>query len=222
MIHDEEPGDVMTNRFLALTTAALLVLPSVVRAQSAITGKWQGKTPNGFQMELDLAATPQALAGTFTRNGESIAITDGKVSKNTFTFKVTMNDQIQGFTGEIDGDQIKVWMDRQGPSAAAVLKRVVDSKRNAEAGLTGIWQGSTASGRPLVLDLRVNGQQLTGKLTLGQQPADITDGKVEGQTFSFKAATADGPAVAKGRLVGAELELTVEGVGSPLTLKRVK
>jgi hypothetical protein len=218
----EKKETVMTNRFLVLATTALLALPSVVGAQSAITGKWQGKTPNGFEMDLDLAATQQELTGTFTRNGQSSAITDGKVSKNTFTFKVTMNDQTHGFTGEIDGNQIKVWTDRQGPSAAAVLKRVVEVKRNIESGLTGTWQGSTVSGRPVVLDLKVNGQELTGKLTLAQQPADITEGKVEGQTFSLKAASVDGPVVAKGRLVGAELELTVQGVGSPLTLKRVK
>jgi hypothetical protein len=51
------------------------MLPSVVRAQSAITGKWQGKTPNGFQMELDLAATQQELTGTLSRDGQTIAIT---------------------------------------------------------------------------------------------------------------------------------------------------
>jgi hypothetical protein len=202
------------------------VLPSFAAAQSAINGKWQGKTPNGFQMELELTATEQALTGTFTRNEQSIDITDGKMSKNTFTFKVAMNDQIQGFTGKIEGDQIKVWTDRQGPSAAAVLKRVADAKPDAKpdagASLAGIWQGSTGSGRPLRLDLSVNGRQLTGKLTLDRQAAEITEGKVEGQMFSFQAVSVDGPVVAKGRLVGPDVELTVEGVGRPLTLKRVK
>ena len=216
----------MTNRSVALATIALLMLPSVAGAQSAITGKWHGKTPNGFQMELDLAATRQELKGTFTRNGQSTPITDGKVTKKTFTFKVTMNDQTQGFTGEVDGDRIKVWMDRQSPSAAAILTRVVDDEptanRNAGRSLAGVWHGSTVSGRPLVLDLRVTGQQLAGKLTLAQQPADITEGKVEGETFSFKASSADGPVVATGRLVGETLQLTVEGVGQPLTLRRVK
>jgi len=212
----------MAKRLLTLTAIALLVLPPVVRAQSTITGKWRGKTPNGFQLELDLAATQQELTGTFTRSGQSLAITDGKVSKNTFTFKATMKDQTQVFNGEIDGSQIKVWTDQQGPSAAAVLTRVVDVKRTVEASVAGVWQGSTPTGRPVALDLKTNGQQVTGKLTLAQQATDITEGKVEGQTFSFKAVSADGPVVAKGRLVGAELELTVEGVGSPLTLKRVK
>jgi hypothetical protein len=46
------------------------------------------------------------------------------VSKNTFTFKATLNDQTEGFTGELVRDKIKMWLDRQGPARAAVLKRI--------------------------------------------------------------------------------------------------
>lgn len=46
------------------------------------------------------------------------------MSKNRFTFKTTINDQAEAFTGELAGDEIKVWLDRQGPESAAVLKRV--------------------------------------------------------------------------------------------------
>ena len=113
----------MVGRILALTMVAVLVLPAAVHAQSAITGKWQGKTRNGFQLELDLVATGKALTGMLAREGQSLTITEGKASKTTFTFKVTMNDRTEGFSGEIDGDQMKLWMDRQGPSSAAVLKR---------------------------------------------------------------------------------------------------
>jgi len=106
----------------SITTA--LVLAAVVHAQAALTGKWQGATPNGFQIELDLTATETALTGTLTREGQTITITDGKVSKNTFTFKATLGDQPEGFTGEVAGDQITVWLDRQGRERAAILKRV--------------------------------------------------------------------------------------------------
>ena len=93
----------------------------------------------------------------------------------------------------------------------------------AQSGLTGKWQGTTGSGRPLVLELKVNEHQLTGRLTLAQQSADITEGKVEGQTFSLTAGPLDGrTVVCTGRLAGNEVELIVQGVGSPLTLKRMK
>jgi hypothetical protein len=72
---------------------------------------------------LDLTATETALAGTLTREGQPAKITDGKVSKKSFTFKALLGDQVEGFTGGLDGDQITVWMDRQGPVGTVILKR---------------------------------------------------------------------------------------------------
>lgn len=92
---------------------------------------------------------------------------------------------------------------------------------HAQAGLTGKWQGTTPSKRQIVLDVKANGQQLTGRLTLDQQSADITEGKVEEKTFSF-TATIDGRTLTfTGRLVGEDVELTPQGV-QPVILKRAK
>lgn len=91
--------------------------------QAAITGKWQGVTRNGMQVVLDLTATETALTGTLTREGTPSAIRDGKVSKNTFTFKAMLGDQDEGFNGELTGDQLTVTLDRQGPAGALILKR---------------------------------------------------------------------------------------------------
>jgi hypothetical protein len=90
-----------------------LACPRLLIPNPALTGKWQGKTPKGFEIVFDLDSTETTLTGTFIREGQTITIADGKVSKNSFTFKATLNDQTEGFTGEIDGDQITVWMDRQ-------------------------------------------------------------------------------------------------------------
>lgn len=103
-----------------------LMFAAVVHAQAGLTGKWKETTRNGADIVLNLTATGTALTGTLTRNEQSTTIADGKVSKNTFTFKATLNDQTEGFTGELDGDQIKVWLDRRGPESTAVLKRVKD------------------------------------------------------------------------------------------------
>jgi hypothetical protein len=110
-------------RILTSTTLSL-VLATVVQAQATLTGKWEGKTKNGFQIVLDLTATETALTGTLIREGQVAKITDGKVSKMSFTFKATLGDQTEGFTGGLDGDQITVWMDRQGPAGTLILKRV--------------------------------------------------------------------------------------------------
>jgi hypothetical protein len=100
-----------------------VTLAAGVHAQVAISGKWEGKTTNGTDIVLDLTANETTLTGTLTRNEQSTTITDGHVSKNTFTFKATLNDQTEGFTGELVGDEIKLWLDRQGPARAAVLTR---------------------------------------------------------------------------------------------------
>jgi len=105
-------------------TAVALVLSAVVHSQAGLTGKWQGETRNGSRILLDLTAMKTVVTGTLTRNDEASTIADGKVSNNTFTFKATLGDQTEGFSGELDGDQITVWLDRQGPSNAVVLKRV--------------------------------------------------------------------------------------------------
>lgn len=113
----------MKNRLVA---AAALVLTCVFisHAQAMLTGKWQGETPNGSSLTLDLTVKGTTLTGTMTRSGERIPLSDGQVSKNTFTFNAKMNDQTEGFSGELTGDQVKVWLDRQGVSKAVVLKRV--------------------------------------------------------------------------------------------------
>ena len=87
----------------------------------------------------------------------------------------------------------------------------------------GRWQGTTVTGQQLVLDLRVKGQRLTGRLMVGKQSADITAGKIVGQAFALTTGTIDGHTVAgTGRHVGDAIELTIDGVKEPLTLTRIK
>ena len=113
-----------TTRGRVASVAAIVLTCSIVaHAQATLTGKWQGETSNGTSITLDLAVEGTALTGTLTRNGVSAPLSEGKVSKNTFTFKATINDQTEGFSGELTGDHLKVWLDRQGASRAAVLQR---------------------------------------------------------------------------------------------------
>ena len=112
----------MTTYFSA--AALVLTLAAGSYAQAGITGKWEGETGNGSKLVLDVTAKGTELTGTLTRNSEKVSISDGKVAKNTITFKATLNDKAEGFTAEIDGDQMKIWLDRQGAEKAIVLKRV--------------------------------------------------------------------------------------------------
>jgi hypothetical protein len=94
---------------------------------------------------------------------------------------------------------------------------------HAQAGLTGKWQGETGTGRPLLLDATIKGKALTGTLTVGPQTAELTDGKADEKTFSFTIAIEGRTAACSGRLIEADVvELTVQDVRDPVTLRRVK
>ena len=120
-----------------------------------------------------------------------------------------------------------------GPIATTIdmpLARSVASFTVAEAAgqntasvWDGRWQGTTVSGQPLVLDVRVKGQRMTGRLMVGKQSANITAGKVVGEGFALTTGPIDGHSVAgSGRHMGDAIELTIEGVKTPLTLTRIK
>jgi hypothetical protein len=110
-------------RLVEMAVAGLIAVTTLA-AQSTIAGTWQGETGGGAAIVLDLAVKDTTLTGTLTRDGQRTPISDGKVSKDTFTFKAKLNDQPEGLSGERAGDDLKVWLDRQGPSRAIVLKRV--------------------------------------------------------------------------------------------------
>jgi len=106
-------------------TLFALALSALVYAQSTLTGKWEGKTGGSAQaIVLDVTAKGATLTGTLTVNNETSKITDGNISKTSFTFKASLDGRTDdGFTGEIGTDQIRLWPDRMGAERAVTLKR---------------------------------------------------------------------------------------------------
>jgi hypothetical protein len=108
---------------------------------------------------------------------------------------------------------------RRAPSVALTLVE----GQNAGNGWNGGWQGTTVSGNQLVLQLQVQKQRITGRLTVGKQSADIIEGKVVGDGFAITTGPIDGHKVdATGRHVGDTIELTIKGAKEPLKLTRMK
>jgi hypothetical protein len=105
-------------------TVALLFVSAAANAQTTIAGTWLGETKNGTPIEVTLAVKDDSVTGTFKRNDQSIPIAEGKVSKNRITFKATIGGQTESLTGDVKGDELTLWLDRQGESSAAILKRV--------------------------------------------------------------------------------------------------
>jgi hypothetical protein len=102
----------------------VLILSASAYAQSEVTGKWQGTTRNGMEVVLDLKAVDGELTGTVTRADQRSPITEGKISKGKLTFKTVLGDQTETLSGELTGEQLKVWLDRQGPEGAVTFSRV--------------------------------------------------------------------------------------------------
>ena len=82
---------------------------------------------------MDLTVKEETLTGTLTRDGQSSPLSDGKVTKNTFSFKATLNEKAEALSGELKGDEIHIWLDRQGPAKAVVLSRVKTAPSKADA-----------------------------------------------------------------------------------------
>jgi hypothetical protein len=116
-------GNATTTRFASVAAIALTCAVGA-QDQGTLTGKWQGETRGGAALVLDLTVKGAELTGTLTRDDVSTPISEGKVTKNTFTFNATLGDRTDGFSGELADNQIKIWLDRQGPSTAIVLHRV--------------------------------------------------------------------------------------------------
>jgi hypothetical protein len=95
--------------------------------------------------------------------------------------------------------------------------------QNTANGWDGKWQGTTVSGHQLVLQLQVQEQRMTGRLTVGKQSANIVEGKALRDAFALVTGPIDGHRVdATGRRVGETIELTIEGAKEPLTLTRMQ
>ena len=195
----------------------VLLLCVMAQAQTDLNGKWTDTTPSGLNAELDVKATETSMTGTFTVRGRPMTISDAKVTKNTFTFKAALEGQPEGFSGELNGDSMVLWRDKNGKVDALTLKRATTS-------LTGKWQGQTPNGFSLILDLVQNDQTLTGTVTREGELIPIAGGKVSKNTFSF-TATLDGTAeTIEGTVDSTDMKawLTRQGPERAAVLKRVK
>jgi hypothetical protein len=110
----------------SLVSVAAVVLTFLVtaHAEPTLAGKWQGETDGGASIVLTLTVKGTALSGTMVRDGASADLLEGKVSGAAFSFKTTLNDRTETLSGELVNDQIRIWLERQGPSKAIVLNRV--------------------------------------------------------------------------------------------------
>ena len=112
-------------RALARVLLFVLALPTLATAQT-VAGVWRGDT-NGTPIELDLKVNGETLTGTLTRGDESYALNEGTAVKNQIRFKITRRspngDVVESIIGELKGDQLVCYLERQGPESSVVFAK---------------------------------------------------------------------------------------------------
>jgi hypothetical protein len=120
--------------------AVLLALFSAapVFAASSLTGKWTTidmKAPDGtaFTLTFDLKQDGTKLTGTVTGpQGDPLAIDNGKVAGDKFSFTVSFNNTTITHEGTVSADEMKMSTKSTGdmPAMQMNLKRTTDTPLN--------------------------------------------------------------------------------------------
>jgi hypothetical protein len=112
-------------RKVLMVAAIALVMVAAMKAQSALTGVWEGASPGGERVTFDAKVTDTTLTGTVTINGDGKTIADGTFVNNAVSFTITLlNGTTQAFGRELVGEELRLWAARRGPGNAVILKRV--------------------------------------------------------------------------------------------------
>ena len=180
----------------------LAVLPSA--HASEVTGTWKGAFDfQGSNMPLifHLTAAGGAVTGTVEGMPTTPAeIQDGKVDGDTITFWVNTDYQGQTYKivykGKISEGQIEFSFGTEDGSWSATLtakNSELPAAKPSAPDATGIWKGAfefEGTSVPLTFHLTVAAGKLTGTVDgLPTTPAEIQDGKVDGDTMTFTVTT---------------------------------
>ena len=171
---------------------------------AAAAGKWEvtATDPDGTSRRatLELKQDGEKLSGQIVLDsGETLPLSAGKVSADAVSFRIFIGDGDIDVTGKIAGDTVAGEYTMPGGE-----KGRFTAKRAGAASLSGKWNvvAKDAEGNEIrsMLDLKVEGDRLTGAIsTESGDSAPLLEGKVQGDSFSFKIYVGDGNIEVKGR-----------------------
>lgn len=174
-------------------------------AAAAVEGKWEitATDPDGTarRATLDLKPEGEQLKGAITLDsGDTLPISAGEVNGGAFEFKVFIGDGDIAVSGKVAGDAVAG--EYKMPTGETGK---FTGKRTAAGSLAGRWSvvARDAEGNQIrsTLDLKVEGDRLSGTITTESgDSAPLVEGKVQGDSFSFKIYVGDGNIEVKGRL----------------------
>ena len=105
-----------------LSILTILALAAAVALAADVTGAWKASIPgrDGATMEttFNLKADGTNLTGNVATERGETAISSGKISGDTITFKVSRefngNTMVMVYEGKVSGDEIKFKQSREG------------------------------------------------------------------------------------------------------------
>jgi len=94
-----------------------------------VTGKWTAQVPGRSgqmrEVTITLKASGQTLTGTVTGRGGENPISEGKITGDDISFKVTTQQGAQTYTGKVVGNEIKFKREGGQSPIEFTAKRVV-------------------------------------------------------------------------------------------------
>ena len=188
-----------TTLLLCLSLLALVAFADDKKIDPTGTWTWTVTTQNGDSREttLKLKFEGEKLSGMISGRNAETAIQEATLKGDAISFQVVRerdgNKFTQNYNGTISGDSIKGKMefgrDGQARSREWVAKRQ-GAPAKAAASVNGKWKYSftTSGGQTLepVLELKQDGEKLTGMVKVNDRESAISDGKITGSEISFK------------------------------------
>ena len=109
----------------SVVTFGLAVLFGIAAlAQGNFAGTWQGKTPAGAPVLMELTTKGSTITGTITIDKQKGKVRVNKTAGNMLHFDAGMEGVTNAFTAELkDGGLSVIRISPHGPSAPLVLKR---------------------------------------------------------------------------------------------------
>jgi hypothetical protein len=165
-------------------TVVLLLLISLTSNAQSLDGSWKGKM-SGSNGDMELVFTFKVNADSLIGNVKSsmgiLPIENGKVNGNKFSFDVNVNGQAIHHTGILDSGMVKLNVPWSG-------QPIVLSRVNGESKIDGKWIGNVNGPQgqmELTFTFKVEEDTLTGTDSSSVGVIGLTNGKVNGNDFSF-------------------------------------
>jgi hypothetical protein len=112
---------------LLLSAALLACFVFVMAVVDGLTGKWKGtiKTPDGNELQVvyNFKADGDKLTGTAESPEGTVTVDNGKITGDTFSFKVTVDGTDYPHKGKMYADSCGIDIDFGGATIHTTVKR---------------------------------------------------------------------------------------------------